>query len=182
MVSKSKLQNYKILGIPYKSFILRLCIVLIFTIILAVFLPPKTFNISQSKSDDILHLLTSLLLITIFLERALEVLVSIYRCPKKSELENKSANSESESSSENLELQKYKSETKQQVLYVGLFFGILISVLGIRILESFIIPPPQDIWEVHVFRVIDTFLTGFVIAGGSEGMHQILKVFFQNQR
>ncbi|MDF5715825.1 MAG: hypothetical protein PUP93_18560, partial [Rhizonema sp. NSF051] len=157
-----------------------LCI-LIFTIILAVFLPPKTFNISQSKSDDILHLLTSLLLITVFLERALEVLVSIYRCPKEYELENKIGNLKLESS-EKLELQKYKSETKKRVLYVGLFFGILISVLGIRILESFILPPPQDIWEVHVFRVIDTFLTGFVIAGGSEGMHQILKVFFQNQR
>jgi len=88
----------------------------------------------------------------------------------------------------NLKRAKYKSQTRKVALWTALFIGLLISGVGIRSLETLIdlkelkeFPPDQQpifyAGQVCIFRVLDTLLTGGLIAGGSDGIHKITQVF-----
>ncbi len=91
---------------------------------------------------------------------------------------------------------KYKSQTRKVALWTALFIGLLISGVGIRSLETLInlkelkeFPPDQQpifyAEQVCIFRVLDTLLTGGLIAGGSDGIHkitQVLAVFLEETR
>jgi len=79
------------------------------------------------------------------------------------------------------QLKSYKNQTRQMTLVLGLYFGLIISALGIRVLGT-ITPLNDNNWDVHIFNLLDILLTGSVIAGGSEGIHKIIREsirFFQ---
>jgi hypothetical protein len=97
--------------------------------------------------SSISQMLIILLLITVFLERALEVFVLTFRAPGE---DNYVDNAE--------KLAKYKHETRRITLLSALFMGILISMIGIRGIGPFI-----DLQEN-------------TIAGGSNFIHKILQI------
>lgn len=70
----------------------------------------------------------------------------------------------------------YKSDTRIIALWTSLLFGLLLSAIGIRLLEPLIIINFNNPVQVIVFRCLDSLLTGGVIAGGSEGIHKIVQV------
>lgn len=74
----------------------------------------------------------------------------------------------------------YKAHTQRLALWAGLVIGILASAVGFRALESMV--DPADIcsfsrFQCISFRIVDVFLTGCLIAGGSEGIHQFMQVY-----
>ncbi len=71
----------------------------------------------------------------------------------------------------------YKSDTRIIALWTSLLFGLLISAIGIRSIEPLVILDLDNPIQVVIFRCVDALLTGGLIAGGSEGIHQIIKVF-----
>ncbi|MEH2381860.1 MAG: hypothetical protein V7K27_23715 [Nostoc sp.] len=71
----------------------------------------------------------------------------------------------------------YKSDTRTIALWTSLLFGLLISAIGIRSIEPLVVIDLDNPIQVVIFRCLDAFLTGGLIAGGSEGIHQIIKVF-----
>jgi hypothetical protein len=73
-------------------------------------------------------------------------------------------------------LNDYKSKTRRYTLWSALFLGILISIIGIRGLGTFTVLGSGDNWGNNWFKVVDIFLTGAVIAGGSDVIHKILQV------
>jgi hypothetical protein len=71
----------------------------------------------------------------------------------------------------------YKSETRIIALWTSLLFGLLMSAIGIRSIEPLIIVDLDSPIQVVIFRCLDALLTGGLIAGGSEGIHKLIKVF-----
>lgn len=71
----------------------------------------------------------------------------------------------------------YKSDTRIIALWTSLLFGLLISAIGIRSIEPLVIMDSDNPMQVIIFRCLDALLTGGLIAGGSEGIHKLIKVF-----
>ena len=74
------------------------------------------------------------------------------------------------------DLEKYRDGTKAIVARLSLLAGIVISLAGIRILQSF-----TDVAlvgkQLSLFNAIDVLLTGGLLAGGSAGVHRLTKVY-----
>lgn len=73
-------------------------------------------------------------------------------------------------------INNYKSTTRSYTLWSALLLGILISLIGIRGLGTFTTLGSGNEWGNNWFKVFDILLTGAVIAGGSDIIHQILQV------
>jgi hypothetical protein len=222
--------------------LLFLPIVVSIAVLLPASLTPNLFSFKPFGLDEVFQLLTFLIIISLFLERALEVFITTWRRPKEERIDNQVQSYErriselktqietriqqpqtvartEELTSENptksekrteltrspgnvadlhsmlseslQDLQnerqrrlEYKTETRKIALWTGLFIGLLISGVGIRALETLItlrdFSNQQPIFynlQVCIFRILDTLLTGGLIAGGSEGIHKIVQVF-----
>lgn len=151
---------------------------------------------------DILDLFAVLLIISLFVERTLEGIISAWRAPeaRMHDLKHKMLQSEivnleqanypdPKAMQEKLEKLKeqheqhrqtisaYKSQTQILAIRGGLMMGIIISLIGFRTLESLVDISTFVPIQITLFRWIDVILTGCVIAGGSDGIHQITSVF-----
>ncbi|MBC1279406.1 hypothetical protein GNF10_26465 [Nostoc sp. UCD121] len=71
----------------------------------------------------------------------------------------------------------YKSDTRVIALWTSLLFGLLMSAIGIRSIEPLVVLDFDNPIQVIIFRCLDALLTGGLIAGGSEGIHKLIKVF-----
>lgn len=55
--------------------------------------------------------------------------------------------------------------------------GLLIAIVGFRILETFMTPPSETILFQNIaFRSLDCILTASIIAGGTDGWHQLVSL------
>lgn len=74
------------------------------------------------------------------------------------------------------DLVNYRNITKNIISLLSLLAGIVISLAGIRILQSF-----ADVSlvgkQLSLFNAIDVLLTGGLLAGGSAGVHRLTKVY-----
>lgn len=143
-------------------------------IVLIIILDPKVVPLNTDAARDIGQTLLLLMFIALIVERALEAIISAWRGPGKQRL--KPTTAEESPSPEYL---SYTHATRIIVLALALLLGLLIAAVGIRVIEPIVDSTAleklgnQDRW----FRSIDVLLTGGVIAGGSEGIHKIAKVF-----
>lgn len=166
---------------------------------LPIWLTPDHVAFRDIGITKVMELLTLLLFIALFLERALEVFVLTLRGPDEArlglevkELENKLNNpKKDQSDTEKAELDKafeksklkrieYKSETRRIALWIGLTLGILISAVGIQALQTLVdIDTLGSLSKAQLtaFRLMDVLLTGGIIAGGSEGIHKLISVY-----
>ena len=135
--------------------------------------PIKSQEFGINQVSQILTLLT---LVALFFERALEVFVLTFRKldEQKYELELRSFGTPENQK----KLDNYKDETRKITLWAALLGGVLISMVGVRGLESFVtLTSNTNNWQLSLFRILDILLTGTVIAGGSDAIHKILQVF-----
>ena len=145
-----------------KNTLLFLPILISIAILLPASFTPNLFIFKPFGWNEVGQLLTFLLLISLFLERALEVFITTWRAGKGERLdleiaelqtlkerelqqpENlaKTEELDSENSKELKRLKQekafYKSQTKQIALWTALFIGLLISGVGVRALETLI--------------------------------------------
>lgn len=166
--------------------------------LLYVLLPMDPLAFQPTIVKVVLQQLTILLLMALFLERVLEVYKLSYLSPEKDRLaawvkqcqlmlESLSGTEDSDRiqtaqqalfNAEN-SLQGYKSAMRRNLLQTAVAFGLLIGLVGVRSLESaFYIPTPEstlDFFRCYLFRLLDLILTAGLIAGGSEGIHGIIK-------
>jgi hypothetical protein len=123
----------------------------------------------------VFQVLTVLLIIAVFVERALEVYMITFRKPGEFQYEN-NGSLKSGSKNTDMTLEEYKHETSKIALFSALTIGIIISMTGIRGIEPFVSFAGANHWQSSWFRISDILLTGGVIAGGSEVIHQMLQV------
>lgn len=60
--------------------------------------------------------------------------------------------------------------------FASLTLGILMALAGFRILETFMVPPAAPDFQNILFKLLDCVLTASIIAGGTDGWHQIVSL------
>ncbi len=134
-------------------------------------------------------ILAWLFIVALFVERAVEVLVMVLRDGEADQLktdvdaeqakidELKKTTAQAPDTSAGLTqaqkaLTAYRAVTKQIALSLGLLLGVLVSLAGVRALSA-VVAAPSNHW---LYIAMDVFITGAVLAGGSEGIHQMANV------
>lgn len=73
------------------------------------------------------------------------------------------------------QMKELKKQNFNRAIMASFTVGVLLAIAGFRIIETFLIPPSKDlIFENTLFRSLDCILTAAVIAGGTEGWHQLI--------
>lgn len=154
-------------------------------------LAPAAVPFRQIAPQALLGTLTWLFAVALFIERAVEVIVMVLR-DAEADVRAGAVGAEQGRLDEaakaapavplNLDalhaaqknLADYRAETKEVALCVGFVLGIAVSLAGIRSFASIVDAVPAGNW---LFSTVDVLVTGAVLAGGSEGVHQMVNVF-----
>lgn len=135
--------------------------------------------------------LATLLLAALFIERGLDVFLTTLRAEKSEKLgkeivELQSLITAGDNSKKGELLKKedeqleFKSKTRIRALWSGVLAGVILSIIGFRSLKSLVDPVEFESlqnFQKITFDVIDIFLTGCVLAGGSDSIHKIMDSF-----
>lgn len=156
-------------------------------------------NIVSFKPDlqkAVIDFLTNLGVLTLVMERALEIYVSIWRGKNKIILEEnveraatslkfaKENNTDAtltarfeemnnNLSSANQALEEYKDETRTITLRVTLMIGLVVSIAGFRVLDTIFISDALKGMQLKIYDWTDILLTAGVLSGGSAGIHAL---------
>ena len=161
--------------------------------VLAAILIPGALGYGTLEISDLVILLFFLLFISLVIERAIEAILNGWRRRGKQErklelkqLKNKIEREKDDQKKEELLIKKddltkcldiYTSVNRTLALLMGLGLGIVVSALGIRILQPLVDPESvANMSALHqkFFAGVDIFVTGALIGGGSNGIHRIL--------
>lgn len=170
-------------------------------LIAAIFLGFIPLGFKPFDSATIAGLLVQLLIISVFTERALEGFINAWRESKKQDLayqigtqeqaleelahsnaeDNKIDEKKKELENLKWEFHQYTFQTMRISLWSSFVFGLLISAVGVRVIEPLIsislADPKLANLQLNAFRMVDILLTGGLISGGSEGIHKIASVY-----
>ncbi|PWB76076.1 hypothetical protein C3F09_01145 [candidate division GN15 bacterium] len=154
--------------------------------LLVLFLVPQITPFWQFTVTEVVELLMMLFLVSLFVERAVEVIMGAWRGREKQELEAEAGIQRRFSTDGKVKedaeraYEVYKAEFRVFSLLVALFIGLMISALGFRVLQPLVDPIAHRNlpgWHKALFTSADTFVTGAMIGGGSEGIHRVLDAF-----
>jgi hypothetical protein len=139
--------------------------------------------------------LVSLFLVALFIERALEVLIVVWRERGKTEILNRleKAVKKSEFVAKGgarvvtheeekayAEYKNYKADTACLAIPTAFVLGVIIGVAGIRVLQPFVDPAvfkSLTTSQKALFTCLDILITGALLGGGSKGIHEIIEAF-----
>lgn len=138
----------------------------------------------------ILGTLSWLFVVALFIERAVEVIVSTLRDAEAATLQQKvDAEQEKVDAQAKLtpsalpyltqlhaaqqRLIDYRSDTKELALCVSFILSLFVSLAGVRAFGSIMMPPSPATW---FFAAADVIVTGAVLAGGTDAIHQMMNV------
>jgi hypothetical protein len=124
---------------------------------------------------EFVQTMTPFLLVSLFVERALEILVkgfygegeAILRRAAKDKPEVHTA------------LVRYKEHTRRFAFTAGVLICVAIAGVGLRIMEQLADPAEFALLsnlQRTVFQTIDVLLTGTLLAGGADGMHKLVNI------
>ncbi len=146
---------------------------------------PDVVSFSSNDVGDYITAITPLFFLALFVERALEVFVAVWRSPASDRLElelnylKAQANPEAAKALQAKEgdLLSYKSRTRNIAYAVSVSAGLVISALGIRAIQMLLdadsFAELPDLQRVLV-QIADVIITGALIAGSADGIHRIL--------
>ncbi|UCE06080.1 MAG: hypothetical protein JSW07_21250 [bacterium] len=165
-------------------------------------LTPESASLKNIDVTDIGQLLGTLFVIALFLERALDVFLTTWRAEHSEELDQSIQECQHKISEFKVQSEDYRNankaeldnlikklkETKQEKLthssntriiamWIGLFFGVLISAVGVRTLGTLTNPATLPLKQKSLFNFIDVLLTGGLIAGGSDSIHKLTELY-----
>jgi hypothetical protein len=149
----------------------------------------------QFDASYIVIQLVSLFLVALFIERAVEVLIVVWRDKGKQEIQTsidkertkteltatkgiRTISPEEEQAAE--AYQNYKTETKGIAIPTAFVLGVIVSVAGFRILQPLADPAvfkSLRLSQQALFTCMDILITGALLGGGSKGIHEIIEAF-----
>ena len=134
-----------------------------------------------------------LLAAALFIERAVEVVVMIFRDQQADLLDEAEENAARDFTSaikkaaaEAVETARqalvaarqnklvYRAETKEIALLISFTFSVFVSLAGVRALHGLLLDATPT---GNLFTVADIVVTGAMLAGGSEGIHRMANAF-----
>jgi len=171
---------------------------------LGVLLPVSPATFKAFQATEIFQLLAGIVLIALFLERALEVFMTTWRRPDAAQLDvdlrnrrNRIRDLEAEKTpsdevlaslrKERADLEvaradraKYRSDTQRFALWTSLILGMIVSAVGFRVLQQLVEPSSLDGidgGQQYAFHAVDVLLTGGLLAGGSDSVHKLMQIY-----
>jgi uncharacterized membrane protein YbhN (UPF0104 family) len=177
-------------------------ILLAVVIAVALFLAFASVEFRMDIGSSIGTILGSLLIISLLLERALDVFLTTWRAEGSEKLDSeineikqkieqlkKAGKPETDSdvktetdflSKKNQEKLAYRSKTRIIAIWSGLILGVIVSAIGFRVLATLV--DPESFKQMiknqkYFFNLFDILLTGGLLAGGSDGIHKILDLY-----
>lgn len=157
----------------------------------------ETLQFLPVTGAAIVDLLTPLFVISLFLERAQEVIVTSWRGftrqqkqkiidektkARDAALKAKDTKAVKDFTTELIvaqhNLYDFRTKTARLSFLLGLGVGILIAIVGVRVLLPLvdIAGLGIDSMQLKIFTFIDVLLTGAVLGGGSDGIHKLIVV------
>ncbi len=142
------------------------------------------------SASEFVQRMTALVLISAFIERALEVFVTAWRGPdvairdhqikvlRKEVEERKDVKEDLAKLLE--EKERYKSRMQRIAFAGSVALGLIISAVGVRALGLFVDPTAFSALsktQRASFNMVDVLLTGAVLGGGSDALHKFVIVF-----
>ena len=145
-------------------------------------------------ASEFLDKMLPLLLVSLLIERTLEVFIATWRGPAtdardaavQRALQAAQAPNVAPPAKplqEEIDRDKYRADTRRIALTAGVCLGVVVSAVGIRALGQFAMPGALDALrsshptQASVFTALDIVLTGAVVGGGSDGLHKIISAF-----
>lgn len=138
-------------------------------------------------SDPVLRLPTLLVtvaVLSLFVERSVEVVLSALRSGGADQLDLALAHTPKDTDDYRALLYEradYRAHSRLIAQQLALTFGLLIALVGVRILAGLVADVPAG-WQDRLFHMVDILLTGSVIAGGSEAANKLTKAYSQLMR
>ena len=142
------------------------------------------------SGEDVVDLLTPLILIALFIERALEVFVTGWRSLRKDQLSTMvdvAKSSGAGVAEAETALDDYRRQTQRIAFLSAAAAGAAIAIVGVRVLEPLTdVQLAQKLWrddpggigyQGFGFRLVDIVLTAGLLAGGAEGIHRVMTLF-----
>ncbi len=172
-------------------------IVLVLILTISYLFSPIQLQFQNNLSERLPIMMGYLLLISLFIERSIEILLSAWRSENADlkdiaikhikedvthaiQTENANLSSLRDKLKE-LEVDRslYSSKSRIYAIWAGLIIGALTSMAGIRALEGIVIVDSDSVNDVQksIFMLIDISLTATVLAGGSNAINKIMKVY-----
>ncbi len=187
-MEKAKSTGFKVTGI------------ILIGIILAVswLLGIGTLSFKPDALTNLPSLFGYFLLISIFVERAIEVFLSAWRSSEADSLDRQIARgkgilddkdevqkltpekvTELKDQIGNLvdERTRYRAKSRSMAQWMGLVFGGVVSMIGVRLLGNLVEAESLAGIQKNMFIIVDVFITGIVLAGGSDAFNRIMKVY-----
>jgi len=139
---------------------------------------------------EFVQFLTPLFLVSLFIERTLEVFLTAWRAEGAAKLETQvkaakaakaapGAAPDAHAATEDTVIQ-HKAGTQRMAFLGGVTLGIVVSAVGVRALGMFVDPAvfgSLSDTQQTMFNVTDVLLTGAVLGGGADGLHKLVSVF-----
>ncbi|HUA93379.1 MAG TPA: hypothetical protein VL991_12475 [Terracidiphilus sp.] len=141
------------------------------------------------KDLDLARALTPLAMAAIFIERAVEVLISPWReaatASRVNAVKAAAAASESPATDENVQdtldsLNQYKGNTKKVAFLLAFLLSLVAALAGVRALGPFLADDKLTgltAAQQHLFWGYDVFLTSVLLPGGADLVHTIFNAF-----
>jgi len=188
-------------------------LVIVAAVIVAMKFGPNELQLNPDISKQFVSFFTELTAIALFVERALEVLVTPWRekgaqaidvaataaqgalrahqdqtkattlAPEAvAALAAKAPDLQQKAQQSAQALAEYRAETQRIAFVASLAVGMAVSLVGFRALDFFVQGGVQtDLAayprQLKLFQALDVVLTGAVISGGADGLHQMVTIF-----
>ena len=125
---------------------------------------------------EFVQAVTPLFLVALFVERAMEIIVSGLYGEEEASLKERLKGDPTLPA----KLVEQKAATRRVAFGGALVFGITIAAIGVRGLELFVDPAvfkTLSDTQQTVFRTVDVLVTGALIAGGADALHKLVSLF-----
>jgi len=170
-----------------------LWLIIILTLVSVVVWSFDFIRFSEFTVGQYVRVFSMLFLVALFMERALEVFLTAWRGEGATEIlrgieKLKAISAHREVNEDEIErvedarrtYEVYRVKTQRIAFLGSLALGIVISAAGIRALASLVDPEMLgDVEPVQrrLFGLMDVILTGALLGGGTEAIHQLVSVF-----
>ena len=151
--------------------------------VLVALLEPGLVRFAPLSVAELTAILTPLIIVSLFMERALEVFVTAWRQTERDQLDLACESPEIDGAERDLRRRlatAHRGQTRCVALLASVTLGVLVSALGLRALEHLV---DADMlaalahWQRVAFTLLDVTITGALLAGGSEGLHKVIATF-----
>jgi len=127
----------------------------------------------------------ALLFFALLIERAVEVVLSIWRAEQSNKLQaavqrlvaaNDAANANALQTAQQA-LIEYRANTLQLAMPLSLMFGVVIASFGVRLIGQFVDTIGLGSLQTRFFHAADIVLTATLLCGGADPIHKVMDTF-----